>query len=114
MREIPTKTSGKALSGWLAPLLWLALLAWAIWLVLGWWRGTPPHRPAFPRPLSVVNLLAIPLLVFLRQGAGIPQPNIAAVKPPSSAAMPARGTAMASIGQPVLCTTNAFRCAPTT
>lgn len=80
MREISDEKPAASLSGWLALPLWLALLAWAIWPVLGLvaWNAFHIDLP-FPRPLSVVNLLAIPLLVFLGKGFGILQPNIAAV-----------------------------------
>lgn len=59
------------LSGWLALLIWLGLLAWIIWGTV-----TTVGNNALP-PFRLI--IGIPLLLFLGKGFMILQPNIAAV-----------------------------------
>lgn len=59
------------LNGWLALLIWLAILGWLIWGSIGSFleHGQPPFR----------LIVAMPILLFLGKGFVILQPNIAAV-----------------------------------
>ena len=80
MRESVEERQATSLSGWLALPLWLALAAWAAWPFIGLvaWNALGVALP-FPGPPSLLNILAVPLLIFLGKGFGILQPNIAAI-----------------------------------
>ncbi|MDQ5906671.1 MAG: hypothetical protein QG590_1153 [Pseudomonadota bacterium] len=80
MRAIAEEKQAVSISGWLALPLWFGLLAWALWPFIGLvaWNTLGVALP-FPRPPSVLNIAAIPLLIFLGKGFGILQPNIAAI-----------------------------------
>lgn len=80
MRDIAEEKSAISLSGWLALPLWLTLAAWAAWPFIGLvaWNALGVALP-FPGPPSLLNILAVPLLIFLGKGFGILQPNIAAI-----------------------------------
>jgi regulator of protease activity HflC (stomatin/prohibitin superfamily) len=80
MRDIAEEKQALSISGWLALPLWFALLLWAAWPFIGLvaWNALGIALP-FPTQPSLLNVLAIPLLIFLGKGFGILQPNIAAI-----------------------------------
>lgn len=80
MRVAVEERSAFSISGWLAFPLWLGLFAIALWPVIGLvvWNGFGIALP-HPAPLTLWNIVALPLIVFLGKGFGVLQPNIAAV-----------------------------------
>jgi hypothetical protein len=60
------------LSGWVALVLWIGAMAWAVWSL-----GTSivHQRGALP----LYSILAIPLLMFLSKGFAVLEPNLASV-----------------------------------
>ncbi|MFO1344924.1 MAG: SPFH domain-containing protein, partial [Rhodocyclaceae bacterium] len=79
MRESVEERQAVSLSGWLALPLWFILLLWAAWPFIGLFAWNLGVALPFPHAPSILNILAIPLLIFLAKGFGILQPNIAAV-----------------------------------
>lgn len=65
--------SANAVSGWLALVVWVVLLAAALWQILG--ASVFLSRP----PGNFYGFIALPVLVFLARGFVILPPNIAAV-----------------------------------
>jgi regulator of protease activity HflC (stomatin/prohibitin superfamily) len=80
MRQIAEEKAAVSLSGWLALPLWFALLIWTVWPFIGLvaWSALGVALP-FPTQVSLMRILAIPLLAFLGKGFGILQPNIAGI-----------------------------------
>jgi len=79
MRASVEERQALSVSGWLALPVWLLLLLWAVWPFIGLFAWNLGVALPFPHAPSVINILAIPLLIFLAKGFGILQPNIAAV-----------------------------------
>ena len=79
MRESVEERQAVSLSGWLALPHWFILLLWAAWPFIGLFAWNLGVALPFPHAPSILNILAIPLLIFLAKGFGILQPNIAAV-----------------------------------
>jgi len=79
MRDISEERAAFSISGWLALPVWFALLFWAIWPIASLVAWNIGASLPLPQHLSILHILAVPLLLFLAKGFGILQPNIAAV-----------------------------------